>query len=245
MARPKKTDQATMVKIVEMYFEEVAGGDPAKMKFSRIEAYAAEKGYTVKAYDLRRDDAVRKRVDELTQMAEMKQESVAIAYKNLDVDQLIRRCASLEDLKRELYELDQSWKELYHFACDVNEKNQKFLAEKGSMEERIKELETECEELTMQRDSTKREVHSLQRENTYLKKMLKTYLYPNLADEILREAHLPVPDNKDVRPEAFNELIEGNTPLPFDGIQNEKEKPATRQDELLEEMRRQVRKNGK
>lgn len=245
MARPKKTDSVTLVKIVDEFYEKEANGDPTRLKFSLICAYAEKIGYEVKAYDFRRDEAVRKRVDELTQMVEIKLEEPAMAYKSLDIDQLIRGCATLDDLKKNLYELDQYWKKVYVSACESDQKSRRFLAEKSRYEREIAELKKENSRLSEQADIAGKESRSFQRENVYLRRMLKTHLYPNLANEILRESHLPVPENTAVRPESFPVMIEGSRPLPFDGAQLGRPKPVMRQEQLMEEMRRQVQDDGK
>lgn len=246
MARPKKFDSLMLVKIVEGFYEEEANGNPGKLKFSRIEAYAAKKGCGAKAYDFSRDKGVRKRILELEEMASLPSgEMAAAAYKSLDIDQMVRGCSSLEELKKSLYEMDQYWKNVYLSSSEAAKRDRRLLAEKSGYEERITKLLGENKELSEQAAAFGKEARSLQRENVYLRRMLKTYLYPNIANEILRESHLPVTENTAVRPEAFQELTEGTRPLPFGGVQAEKPKPMTRQEQLLEEMKNQVQRNGK
>jgi len=246
MARPKKIDSLMLVKIVEEFYEEEANGNPSRLKFSRIEAYAAKKGCGAKAYDFSRDQCVRKRILELTEMAALSsREMAAAAYKSLDIDQMVRGCSSLEELKKSLYEMDQYWKNVYLSSSEAAKRDRQLLAEKSCYEERITKLLEENKKLSERAAADGKEARSLQRENVYLRRMLKTYLYPNVANEILRESHLPVTKNTAVRPETFHELIEGTRPLPFGGAPAEKPKPMTRQEQLLEEMKNQVQQNGK
>lgn len=244
MARPKKIDSRTLVKVVEEFYELEANGDPGRLKFSLIEAYADKNGCSAKAYDFRRDEAVRTRIQELAQMSALRMEETEAAYKSLDIDQLIRGCSSLEELKKSLYEMDQYWKDVYGSSAEAAKRDRQLLAEKSRYEEELSSLQEKNRQLAGQEASAVKEARSLQRENVYLRRMLKTHLYPNIANEILRESHLPVPENEAVRPEAFRELIEGTKPLPFGGVQVKKPKPMTRQEQLLEEMKNQVQRNG-
>lgn len=246
MARPKKYESIMLVKIVEEYYEEEANGNPGKLKFSRIETYAATKGCGAKAYDFSRDQGVRKRILELTEMASLPSDEMEIAaYKSLDIDQMVRGCSSLEELKNSLYEMDQYWKNIYISSSEAAKRDRQLLAEKSGYDERITKLLEENKKLSVQAKNAGKESRSLQRENAYLRRMLKTHLYPNIANEILRESHLPVEENTTVRPEAFRELVEGTRPLRFGGVQVEKPKPMTRQEQLLEEMKNQVQQHGK
>lgn len=244
MARPKKIDSQILVKIVEDFFEHEANGDPGRLKFSLIEAYAVKSGCSAKAYDFRRDEAVRKRIQELMQISALRSEETTAAYKSLDIEQMIRGCSSLEELKESLYEMDQYWKNVYLSSVEAAKRDRQLLAEKSHYEEEISRLQEENKQLAGQEVSAVKETRSLQRENVYLRRMLKMYLYPNIANEILRESHLPVPENTAVRPDSFRDLIEDNKPLPFGGAQMKKPKPMTRQEQLLEEMKNQVQRNG-
>ena len=58
MARPRKTDSDELVALVDSYFTTEAAGNPAKLKCSLLEEYAARLGKAAKAYDFRRDEKV-------------------------------------------------------------------------------------------------------------------------------------------------------------------------------------------
>ena len=88
--------------------------------------------------------------------------------------------------------------------------------------------------------ASEKENKGLRRENAYLRRMLEKYLYPDLAGQLMQEAHLPVRTVGNVTPAALGDLIEGTGPDPFGGAQKAKEKPKTREEQLLDEMRRQA-----
>ena len=71
--------------------------------------------------------------------------------------------------------------------------------------------------------------------------MLRENLYPAIADQLLCETNL----SSAVPPEAFSRLIEGNVPLPLNGVQQPQPQKMSRQEQLLADMRRQVKEHGK
>ena len=71
MGRPKKVSSEEMVKLLEAYYESDGCGDPSRLKFSKLEIYAAGQGIKAKAYDFKRDAKVRQRIRELEQEHEI------------------------------------------------------------------------------------------------------------------------------------------------------------------------------
>lgn len=241
MGRPKKTSTDELLCLVEKYFEEEVSGNPEMLKCSLLESYAVKKGICAKAYDFRRNKAVRKKLEELQEAArqEVDRQS-AIAYKNLDVDGLLRTCSDLQELKSSLMEADRYWKTVYDTAAELKVQNRKLFSEKIKMESEIRAHRTENDGLDEKLDESTKTINRQQRENRCLKRMLSDYLYPALANELLRQALLPSKGNESVKPEAFEALIDGKIPSPFHGVQGNKPKSMTRQEKLMEQLKNQV-----
>lgn len=241
MARPKKMESARLVHLVEDFFANEAAGDPARLQYSQLERYAKKCGVDIQAYDLRRDDAVRQRIAQLREFSLGQTGSAAaVAYKSLDVEDFIRRCSDLSSLKRCLMEMDEYWKRVYESAVSLLGENKALKRERRVSEAKTDELAVELKALASQLQGLTLENKKLHQENCYLKKQLKTYLYPALADELLRQEHLPAKENTSVKTIAFSELIDGATPSPFSGIGVSDEKAVTRQEQLLAQMKAQV-----
>jgi hypothetical protein len=99
MARPRKLGASEMLKIVDSYYE--SHGNSNALKYSLFEEYALSLGLDVKAYDFRRNEAVRKRVEELRGMDKF-DGIQAIAYKGIDVDAFFIRNRTREALRNGL-----------------------------------------------------------------------------------------------------------------------------------------------
>ena len=174
-----------MIRIVDAYYE--GHGDPGKLKFSLIEEYATSLGLDVdiKAYDFRRDASVRQRIDELKNIGS--RETVgAIAYKSLDVDALLNRNTTREALKNSLLEIDASWRLLYETAAALSMKNKALMIEALSQNKSIKAFTADNNALEVRVKDLERSSNALMLENRYLKHSVKKYLYPAIANEILK-----------------------------------------------------------
>ena len=125
------------------------------MKCSSLEEYACSLGFDIKAYDFRRSDAVRRRIEELRNSMWVNGGNNAVAYKSMDVDALIIRNNTPEKLKNSLLELDETWRGIYEKAAALSSKNaallsslaakdrkiETIIAEKDSLVERLQPLE--------------------------------------------------------------------------------------------------------
>ena len=155
----------------------------------------------------------------------------------MDIEALLNNCRTMEDLKRKLYELDCYWKKAYDDSVRAENHNRDIIA-------RAQEIEQKLDALSEASEASERQMNALRRENAYLRRMLRENLYPAIANELLRENHLPAAENETVRPDAFPHLIEGGVPQSLNGAQRPRQKKLSRQEQLLADMRRQVKEHG-
>lgn len=245
MGRPRKLEPSVLVALVDGYYEEKAAGNAAKIRFSSLEAYAEEKGYTVKSYDFSRCREAVVRIEELKNSEEMRrEETLAAAYKSLDVEGLLKQCTTVEALKETLIRMDGYWKRTYMEASALITRDRAFMQEKGKLDGKIRSLKEENARLQENGKEMLKENTALKRENVYLRRMLRTYLYPGIVNQILKESGLPVEGENAVKPEKFGELIEGKKPDAFRGRQKTPAPVLSWQERLQKELERQVSQDG-
>ena len=109
---------------------------------------------------------------------------------------------------------------------------------------KIRSLKEENARLQENGKEMLKENTALKRENVYLRRMLRTYLYPGIANQILKESGLPVEGENAVKPEKFGELIEGKKPDAFRGRQKTPAPVLSWQERLQKELERQVSQDG-
>lgn len=242
MARPKTYDSSCIIGLVEDYFVNVANGDPCMLKFSQLEKYLKEKGFEIKAYNLRRDQELLKKIEELKKSAHVGYEKITDAsYKNLDIEEFIRKSHDLNSLRKALAELDEYWKEVYCKSAIVGEENKRLLSERSELLKKNQELEDTVENLNEKVDQLTNDRNHLASENTYLRGQIKKYIYPAAANVLLERMNLPKNRDTGITDETtVKELIDDGAPKAFDGIQGKKERKLSREEELLAEMKRMV-----
>ena len=241
MARPKKTDESVLVSVLDKYYAEEACGNAGAIRFTDLEIYAALQGVPAKEYEFRRNSAVRRRLEELKEVSEKQQPGPELlAYKGLDVEGLVRTSRDLADLKKKLEDVDSYWKSVYGRGSELMEAGRVLAVKKADTEKQLALQRRESEHMEAIYKEAEKENRYLRRENAYLRQMMEKYLYPDLARQLMSEAHLPVQRPGNTTKAALAEMIEGNRPLSFDGAQKGKARPKSKAEQLLDEMRRQA-----
>lgn len=239
MPRPKKMNSETMIELVDRFFTTEAAGDPSRLKCSLLENFAAQNGYDVKAYDFRRDATVREHMEALKNLARNEngiQIFLGNAYKSLDVERLLRVRRDPDEMRKVLGELDTYWKDVYDAMVLTSRKN-------TSLQEQVCQLKNEndiaLETLCATQKSvteTQRAVHELTLENRYLRKMLKTWLYPAIANQILCEEHLLDQAETQIPEKTMQKMADGSFPSSFsEAIQMDRQ-TRSREEQLLKQM---------
>jgi hypothetical protein len=172
------------MRLVDSLYEQC--GDHSRLKFSELEKHAKLLNIDVMAYDLRRNKAVLKRIDEIGAF-EVNSAGVGdIAYKGLDVDGFISSNRTLEKLKRSLSELDGRWCKVYSLAVSLKKQVSDLSCNLRDSIVATDNLKASNAELSEQIKYWNTKANDLKAENTYLRNMIREYLYPSLADSILK-----------------------------------------------------------
>jgi len=238
MARPKKLSTEAMLKIVNDFYESC--GDADVLKFSHLESYASSRGFDVKAYDFKRDTGVRERLAELRDLSVLTSDDGAIAYKNLDVDALIKRSKNLTTLKIELTELDETWRKIYDRALILSQKNKALVHDNQQKTHMYEELECERQKQAEHISQLANDNKNLAQANTYLKKMIRAYLYPAIANEILMNENVLEQCDTEVMPETMAALVDAELPSPLSKTITNDLAFVSREESLLRRMKSQI-----
>ena len=184
MARPKKLSDADAVRLVDSLYEQ--RGDHTKLKFIDLEKHAASLNMDVRAYDLRRNDTVLRRIAEIEELELNAGSLAALAYKGLDIDGFILSNRTPDKLKRGLAELDGRWRKLYDCAVGLSRRVSALTDGLHESESRASSLKAHNTELSEQPAAAQRSAAEYKTENAYLRKRIREFLYPALADTILK-----------------------------------------------------------
>ena len=234
MARPKKLSDADALRLVDSLYEQC--GDCSRLKFSELEKHAVSLNIDVKAYDLRRNATVLRRIAEIKTLELDAGSLDAVAYKGLDIDGFISSNKTPDKLKRSLSELDGRWRKLYEYAAATSKRESALSDELRKAETFTDELKSRNAALIGQMDERSRQISGLKAEKTYLRKTIREYLYPALADSILKSETISFGANQT----AIDTLTDGDVPASFRESIAADRALQSREDILLENLRLQI-----
>ena len=215
MPRPRKNDSDELIRLVDEFFTSEACGNPAKLKGSLLESYAARRGATAKSYDFRRDPAVTGHIEYLKKLMSDENGIRVIngsAYKTLDTAALLKKYHDPDSLTKALLEIDAHWKSIYEASCNADTAYRRCRRELSSCREALGEKEASIEGLSARNRELASDNNRLAKENRYLRSMLRTYLYPALANSILEEEHVSRGGTEQVTRDAVPGLVDGRFP---------------------------------
>lgn len=237
MARPKKVESDELVRIVNTYFSKEAGGDPSRLKYSLIAEYAASHGMPeIKAYDFRRDAEVRKCVEELEQTVRDENGIViqpGSAYKSLDVNGIIKVWHNQDEIRTNLTKQDAYWHTVHDAYLRHKKEAEENAEAKRKLSEECSSLRKENRELQELHAASRSEIRDLTAKNRYLGKMLRIYLYPALANEILADENQIRNPDTSATARAKEKMIDGSIPSAVDAASSEDKKILSMEDVLL------------
>lgn len=239
MARPRKADADELIQLVDSYFTTEAAGDPSKLKCSFLEQYAARNGKDIKAYDFRRCPEVRERMEELKVLV-LNENGMQMlqgnAYKSLDISRILKARRNPDELREILCEMDGYWNQIYEKCILLSRENIKLQKTMRQLKNDNDDLGRSIQVKGSDADRISRENNKLVTENRYLRKMLKTYLYPAIANEILKQENLLENSDTEVTGAAMEKLADGRVPASFSEAVLTDRKERNREEELLQRM---------
>lgn len=188
MARPKKTN-IEMKNLIEEYWINVCDRDTKKLKYTMIANYFKGKGVEVEAYDLRRNPEAVEYIEHLKQgeLIALQPSETTIIFQALDVNDFLEKNNNIYKLRKALAEKDIYYANICYEAVIC-------LQQKESLEKMLKKLKKEKQDIEQSVTRLQTAEECLREENKMQKakcnnmmKILKTYVYPEIANELLRE----------------------------------------------------------
>jgi hypothetical protein len=243
MARPRKMTTEQMIAVVDSYYLARSEGNEKRLKCSLIAAYAVELGYQAEGYDFARNMEVHEYIERVKRYAEVQaenksQETAVPAYKSLDIAGFIRSNTGKDNTKlaQALAELDAYWKRIYDYAERTATQNRALMKEKSGFESALKDAGAAHEKTNAENAELTGINNKLIMENRYLRKMLRTYLYPAVANEILLGEDILKESDTQATEAAVRDMTELTAPLSFqESVENDMELQSE-EDQLLERM---------
>lgn len=217
MARPRSFTEDELIALINEYYLEY----PNKMiKTSDLERYAKTHGRpNFRAYSIRRCPKAKQYIDQINASNQVTLETTIVTWRQLDVDAFLNLNRSRSDLKNALIQRDNYYGEVCRSAGE-------FLRDKEHLEDKIRRMKSEINDLKSQ--IAELEQMNTNKINRYsqemlskMKMILNTYVYPDIANEILKKEGLDSLFGLYVNPESVeSEMITPESVLEIDNNQN-------------------------
>lgn len=204
MARPRLFTEDELIALINEYYLEY----PNRMiKTSDLERYANAHGHPeFKSYSIRRCPKAKQYIDQINANNQVTSETTIVTWRQLDVDAFLNLNRSRSDLKNALIQRDNYYGEVCRSAGE-------FLRDKEHLEDKIRRMKSEINDLKSQiaeleQINTNKINRYSQKMLSKMKKVLDTYVYPDIANDILKKEGLDSLFSLYVNPESVeSEMI--------------------------------------
>lgn len=186
MGRKKVIEDKDLLNLIHDFYVNDCHGNPNKLKLPDITTYIQQHGYpTFRVEVLRRNEDARKYIDELKDTTKESILAKLASYKTLDVDAFLIANPTLAAIRRALSDLDSYYKSIAEHATDVlksHREREEKLAETTAALDQANETVRALEE---ENGNLKKQFRATKTENAALRKIVDTYIYPDIANKLL------------------------------------------------------------
>lgn len=212
MARKAKIDSDTLISLIDQFYAEKCDGDAGQLKIPQIGEYVRSKGYDVADYLIRRNKEAKAYIKKLKESTEEIHIYTVAVYRDMDMDAFLMKNNTKEKLKNALKERENYYRKVTNSAAYS-------FKEKKRLEQQVKELKKQTIELKEGLEtvvakgadigSDNRKYKS---ENRKLRKIIDTYVYPEIANQLLKQQGLMKNTTRIINPEVIeNEIVTAET----------------------------------
>lgn len=209
MARPKKMEESKMEELVIQYSLQKPN---IEITFPDLALYFQSNGYDVEVFWIRRQKNIRKLVEEINAKLGVVDEVKVSTWVALDIDKFLKENHTKAQLKKALMTRDTYYNEVATSAGKVFKESKKKDEKIKELADKISKLENKLSLL----QNLSEKVINRQSKAVLVKmnQVLKTYVYADLATEILHKEGLEGFETSYVNPKAVDEnLIKPNSEL--------------------------------
>ena len=202
MARKRIITTEELIKNLDEYIIENNGVVPTIPKFGD---YLREKGIALEDYIIRRDKDFRVYYDKVDKKANLSSENELIVYHTLDIPAFIAKNNSAKKMTQALATRDQYYSNICNKAVNaINVKNK--------LEEKVKKLDKELlfvEDMLKEAEANCKtdEIIAMRKAIVAIKQTLNSYIYPDMANAVLKKEGLLEVVNSVIPDELANKML--------------------------------------
>ena len=207
MARPKKMEDEDMLALVQKFYIEKCRSNPAKLKIPAIGNYIRSLGYDIDDFLIRKNKIVREYIDS-TKNTQVKTAVTRVAaHRDIDVDAFLAHNSSPQALRKALIDRDNYYGVIADSAVIIFKENETLGKKNLELAKRVEELEKR----SMTAEATVAELsvenRNLKTINRTYRKIVDTYVYPEIANELLKKEGILLNTGEYVDPVKTEEKV--------------------------------------
>ena len=179
MARRKHIEDVEIIEHFEKYLQEECSNNVSLFKIPRFGDYLRKNGFpSVADTTLRRNTGFREVLAERKAKYDEEEEEyrTVITYKTIDVDSFMATNRTPNAIRTGLSELNLYYKKVAEAALEFKNENVKLQDENEELKKQIQQL--------LQKETSRK---ALETENIKLSALIKSSVYPEIANELLKE----------------------------------------------------------
>ena len=179
MARRKHIEDVEIIEHFEKYLQEECSNNVTLFKIPRFGDYLRKNGFpSVADTTLRRNTGFREVLAERKAKYDEEEEEyrTVITYKTIDVDSFMTTNRTPNAIRTGLSELNLYYKKVAEAALEFKNENEKLQDENEELKEHMQQL--------LQKETSRK---ALETENIKLRALIKSSVYPEIANELLKE----------------------------------------------------------
>ena len=187
MARKKSIETDTLISLIDQFYVEKCNSNATRLKIPEIGQYVRSKGYDVADYVIRRDLKAREYIKHLQEATEEIHIHTVAVYRDMDIDAFLQKNNTEEKLKKALKERENYYREVTHSASYCFNEYKNIKQQLQVLRKHIVEMETALEDAKRDNSEIATTNKYLRKENKVLHDIIDTYVYPEIANELLKK----------------------------------------------------------
>ena len=139
---------------------------------------------------MRRDEVVRKHIEKLRITSEEAHINTVSVYRDIDIDAFLRKNNTENKIKKALIEREKYYREITNSAAYSFKENKSLKQINAELKEQNRKLQLELDKEKDTTSNTISDKKMLAKENKILREIIDTYVYPEIANELLKKSGL-------------------------------------------------------
>lgn len=175
--------QEEMLKYAKACYATECDNIPERITIPKIGKYIRTQGFDIGDHLVRRNPLIREYLDELKNK-DSGLTTVSV-FKDIDIDEMLKKNSSSQKLKQALMDRQDYYMELTCSSAVVFEENRALKAKIEQLEAELGRLEEEVLNKTSSSSEIKKNYKEVMKNNRILMDIIDTYVYPEIANELL------------------------------------------------------------